>query len=67
MAKVDTVFNNFARGEIDHDMNGRYDLPIYNTGADKLSNYITNFKGNAIYRSGHETMFKFQDCRLEEF
>ena len=44
MAKIDTSYNNFARGQIDHDMMGRYDLPIYRSGADLVENFITNFK-----------------------
>lgn len=67
MAKVDTSFNNFARGKIDHDMMGRYDLPIYQSGADIVQNFETNFKGNAIYRTGFEEMFLFQDCAFIEF
>lgn len=67
MAKIDTVFNNFARGKIDHDMMGRFDLPIYSSGADIIENFITNFKGNAIYRAGFESMFLFQDCAFIEF
>lgn len=65
--KVDTVFNNFARGKIDHDMNSRFDLPVFQTGCDLLENFITNFKGNAIFRAGFETMELFQDCVLVEF
>jgi len=67
MAKIDTPFNNFARGKVDHDMMGRYDLPIYRSGADLVENFITNFKGNAIFRTGFESMFLFQDCFFVEF
>lgn len=65
--KVDTSFNNFARGKIDHDMMGRYDLPIYSSGSDLVENFITNFKGNAIFRSGFESMLEFQNCVMVEF
>lgn len=65
--RVDTSFNNFARGKIDHDMMGRYDLPVYQSGCDLVENFITNFKGNAIYRAGFETMVDFQDCVMAEF
>lgn len=65
--KVFTPFNNFARGQVDHDMNGRFDLPIYTTSGDLLSNFITNFKGNAIFRTGFESMAEFEDCVLVEF
>lgn len=65
--KVSTAYNNFARGKIDHDMIGRYDLPIYQTGSDEFKNFISNFKGNAIYRAGLESYLQFQDCALVEF
>lgn len=65
--RVDTSFNNFARGKVDHDMMGRYDLPIYQSGADLVENFITNFKGNAIFRAGFETMVSFQNCVMVEF
>lgn len=67
--KVVTVYNNFARGKIDHDMMGRFDLPIYQSGSDVLENFYTNFKGNAIYRQGFADMLgeAFQDCVFQEF
>ena len=69
MVKVVTAYNNFARGQADHDMMGRFDLPLYNSSADKIANFFTNFKGNAIYRSGFEDMLgeAFQDCHMHEF
>jgi len=66
-AKISTPFNNFARGKLDHDLNGRYDLPIYTTGADIFQNFLSNFKGNAFFRPGFEVIEKFQDCRFVEF
>lgn len=66
-SKISTPFNNFARGKLDHDLNGRYDLPIYSTGTDIFQNFFTNFKGNAFYRPGFENILKFQDCRFVEF
>lgn len=65
--RLASVYNNFARGKIDHDMLGRFDLPVYNTGADVLENFITNFKGNAVYRTGLENVSSFQNCVLVEF
>lgn len=65
--RVDRSFNNFARGKVDHDLMGRYDLPIYNSGSDLLENFTTNFKGNAIFRAGFEEMEKFQNCVMVEF
>lgn len=67
--RIVTTYNNFARGKIDHDMMGRYDLPIYTSGWDVLENLFTNFKGNAVYRTGFEDMLgvPFQDCVFQEF
>lgn len=65
--RVVTSYNNFARAKIDHDMGGRFDLPIYGTGADTFKEFISNFKGNAIYRSGWEDMLAFQDCAFVEY
>lgn len=65
--KVVTTYSNFSRGKIDHDMMGRYDLPIYQSGADLFENMYSNFKGNAIYRTGFEMVYPFQDCVFVEF
>lgn len=67
MTKVVTAYGNFSKGQIDHDMNGRYDLPAYNTGMDIFSNFISNYKGNAIYSSGFLSEVAFQDCAFVEF
>lgn len=68
MANVVTAYNNFARGKIDHDMMGRFDLPIYRSGSDVFENFFSNFKGNAIYRAGLEDVIgEFQDCVFHEF
>lgn len=48
-------------------MMGRYDLPIYNSGADVFRNFISNFKGNAIYSNGFKTVYSFEDCAFVEF
>jgi hypothetical protein len=65
--RVVTSYNNFARAKLDHDLQGRYDLPIYSTGSDAFENWISNFKGNAIYRAGWQAILAFQDCALAEF
>jgi hypothetical protein len=65
--KIATILNNFSRGKADHDLNGRFDLPIYNTGADVFKNFFSNFKGNAIFRPGFEIAEEWQDCALMEF
>jgi len=68
MANIVTAYSNFARAKIDHDMMGRFDLPIYQTSYDVFENFESNFKGNAIYRAGYEDMVgEFQDCVFQEF
>lgn len=68
MVSVVTAYNNFARAKIDHDMMGRFDLPIYRSGSDVFENFTSNFKGNAIFRTGYEDVLgEFQDCVLHEF
>lgn len=68
MANIVTTYSNFARAKIDHDMMGRFGLPIYQTSYDVFENWLSNFKGNAIYRTGFEDMLgEFQDCVLHEF
>lgn len=67
MSKVVTAYGNFVKGQIDHDLNGRYELPTYNTGMDIFSNFISNYKGNAIFSSGFISEVAFQDCAFIEF
>lgn len=66
--KVVTNHNNFSRGRVDHDFMGRSDLAsLYNSSSEAFQNFISNFKGNAIYRAGFEDMVAFQDCALVEY
>ena len=65
--KVVRAYGNFASGQIDHDLMGRFDLPTYSNGADLFLNYISNFKGNAIFSSGFMSEVEFQDCAFIEF
>ena len=67
MAKTVTAYGNFTKGQIDHDMMGRFELPIYNTGMDDFTNFISNYKGNAIFSSGFLSRIAFQDCAFIEF
>lgn len=48
------IFNNFVRGKLDKDLNGRFDLPIFSNGFPYLRNWICNYKGNLKYRTGFE-------------
>lgn len=62
MTKVATANNNFSRGKLDRDLQGRTNLAIYQSGCRILKNYITNFKGVAMNRTGMFKETAFQDC-----
>lgn len=64
---VSTAIANFSRAKIDHNLMGRFDLPIYTSGLDVFRNWISNFQGNALFRTGFEEMLAFQDCAYYEF
>ena len=65
--KVVRAYGNFSSGQIDHDLMGRFDLPTYASGMDVFQNFISNFKGNAIYSAGFISEVAFQDCAFIEF
>lgn len=64
------VMNNFTRGQLDHDLNGRFDLPFYFNGFEYCRNFISNYKGNVKNRTGLEYVAKTrnnQEAVLLEF
>lgn len=65
--KVVTSYGNYAKGQIDHDMNGRFELPVYQSGMDIFANFISNYKGNAIFSAGFLSRVAFQDCAFVEY
>jgi len=67
MQKILSLHNNLSRGETDHDLKGRNDLPIYKNGSERFRNFWSNFKGNAIFRTGFEMITEYEDCALIEF
>lgn len=67
MANIVTGYSNFAKAKLDHSMNGRFDLPIYQSGADVFENFISNYQGNAIFSAGFLSQVAFQDCAFVEF
>ena len=48
---------NFAAGELSSKMRGRHELPIYNQGAERIVNFITETNGAARFRSGFQFVF----------
>ena len=67
MTKAVQVFNNFIRGQLDHDLNGRFDLPIYFNGFEYSRNFYVNYKGNLKNRTGFEYVADAADCVVQEF
>lgn len=67
MANIVTSYSNFAKAKLDHTLNGRFDLPIYQSGADVFENFISNYQGNAIFSAGFLSQVVFQDCAFVEF
>lgn len=58
---ITIAYNNFARGVIDSDVNGRFDLPIYANGLKQCYNFYTNFKGNLVFRTGMKQVDKLPE------
>lgn len=52
------VINNFTRGQLDHDLSGRFELPFYFNGFEFSRNFISNYKGNVKFRTGMEYVSK---------
>lgn len=52
MALVNIAQQNWASGELSASMRGRFDLPVYASGAERIVNYITETSGPARFRNG---------------
>lgn len=69
MAQITLAYTNWARGQVDKELSGRFDLPIYTNSARRMENFLTNFEGNAYFRTGFIDMIgeAFEDCAMHEF
>lgn len=67
MTIATNVFNNLSKGRVDHDLNGRFELPLYSNGLDYSVNFNTNFKGSLIFRSGNKLIDDTDEARFVEF
>lgn len=47
-------FNNYASGQIDRDVKGRFDIPLTLNGAEVSRNFLHTLKGNILYRPGFQ-------------
>lgn len=52
MASVSDIQQNWVSGELSPYMRGRFDIPVYKSGAEKLVNYVSETSGAARFRSG---------------
>ncbi len=52
MPRVTQGIQNFASGELSPRMRGRYDIPLYFNGAERIENFIVEAQGPARYRTG---------------
>lgn len=52
MAQVNVSQQNFAGGELSPNMRGRYDLPVYQSGLERILNFIVEISGGARFRTG---------------
>jgi hypothetical protein len=48
---------NWAAGELSAKMRGRHELPIYQSGAERIVNFVTETSGPARFRSGFQFVF----------
>lgn len=67
MLKTSLPLNNFASGQIDRELKGRYDLPLYQHGHEISENFCHTIKGTAFYRTGFEFLGEIGDASLYEF
>ncbi len=59
--------NNFAFGQVDIDLKGRNDLPLYIAGGEIVENFYSGVQGNLIYRPGFEFLEDSGNNAVYEF
>lgn len=59
--------NNFSSGQIDRDIKGRYDLPLFQNGHEISRNFFHTIKGDCYYRTGFEFLDEIGHAALYEF
>lgn len=59
--------NNFSSGQIDHDIKGRFDLPLFQNGHEISRNFFHTIKGDCYYRTGFEFLDEIGHAALYEF
>lgn len=59
--------NNSSAGQIDRDIKGRIDLPLYQNGHELSRNFFQTIKGDCFYRCGFEFLDEIGYSALYEF
>lgn len=59
--------NNFSSGQIDRDIKGRFDLPLFQNGHEISRNFFHTIKGDCYYRTGFEFLDEIGHSALYEF
>lgn len=59
--------NNFSSGQIDRDVKGRFDLPLFQNGLEISRNFFHTIKGDCYYRPGFEFLDEIGYSALYEF
>ena len=56
MMRTSIPLNNFASGQVDRDLKGRYDIPLTLNGHEIARNFMHSLKGCVLYRPGMKFM-----------
>ena len=67
MVRTSIPKSNFSSGQIDRDIKGRYDLPLFQNGHEISRNFFHTIKGDCYYRSGFEFLDEIGYASLYEF
>lgn len=67
MIKTNIPIVNFVYGQVDRAVKSRFDLPVYQNGAEVMKNFFCTMHGNAVYRNGFEMIAKTGKAKLIEF
>lgn len=70
MARANVTQQNFAGGELSPKLRGRWELPIYRSGCEKMLNFVAETQGPAKFRTGGRfvhTTRRNKIARMEDF
>ena len=65
--KTSIPLNNYSSGQIDRELKGRFDLPIYQHGHEISQNFCHTIKGTTFFRTGTEFIGEIGYASLFEF